>query len=217
MRGHVRAVAAGGHRRRRADGLRALLADRFVRVLSLTSGLVTLCAAMMNVGELVLAQRRPRRGGDRLRAARPAPTASASSAARCCAAHSETRPAFFAGLGGVAAGMLGTALAPGARVRAGHVRVHRRGQRPVLREQDARCCTRSCRSTCTAARSACSTRSTPGASALAVLAGGALTTFLGGRALFAVAGVLLLVVCGLTALLLTRQPRRALVTSPAPA
>ena len=72
-------------------------------------------------------------------------------------------------------------------------------------------------STCTAARSGCMDSLDCWGFGLAVLAGGALTTFLGARSVFAVGGVLLLVVCGLTALLLTRQPRRALVTSPAPA
>ena len=62
MRGYVRAVAPVAIEPRRPRAWRALLADRFVRVLILSSGLVTLCAAMMNVGELVLAKEDLRAG-----------------------------------------------------------------------------------------------------------------------------------------------------------
>ena len=215
MRGYVRAVAPVAADTAAPESLRALLADRFVRVLLLGSGLVTLCAAMMNVGELVLAT-------DDLGAGATGFALLTSAygvgliGGSFCAAHSETRPAFFAGLGGVAAGMLGTALAPGlgfalvtfaftgaanglfcaSKMTMLHQLVPEHLHGRAFGVQDSLDCW---------------------GFGLAVLAGGALTTFLGARSVFAVGGVLLLVVCGLTALLLTRQPRRVLVTSPAPA
>ncbi len=215
MRGYVRAVAPVATEDGAPNGLRDLLRDRVVRILILTSGLVTLCAAMMNVGELVLATNDLGAGATGFALLTSAYGVGLIGGA-FCAAYSETRPAFFAGLGGVAAGMLGTALAPGlafalvtfaftgaanglfcaSKTTMLHrlVPEHLHGRAFGL--QDSLDCW---------------------GFGLAVLAGGALTTLLGARAVFAVGGALLLVVCGLTALLLIRQPRRRLVTSPAPA
>jgi MFS family permease len=113
LRGRVRALEAGAPDSQ-PERLREVLGDRLVRILVATSGTVTLCAATMNVGELVLAQRDLDAGatgfallvsayglgliGGALYAGRE----------RGNVAHR-----YFAGLFGLATGMLATALAPG--------------------------------------------------------------------------------------------------------
>ena len=215
LRGRARSVARPATAYDGAQaGVRAALADRFVRVLVVTSGLVTLCAAMMNVGELVLATKDLGAGATGF-AALASSYGVGLIAGSVIAGRSEARLAFFAGLGGVAAGMLSTAVAPGLAFalatfaftgvanglfNVGKVTLlqravpeHRHGRAfGLLDSLDA------------------------WGFGCAVVAGGALAAAVGGRGLFAVAGALLLLVWALAGLLL--RPRgRALVTSPAPA
>jgi MFS family permease len=213
MRGHVRAVAPATTAEHGAkEGLRAVLADRFVRVLAVTSGLVTLCGAMMNVGELVLATQDLDAGATGF-ALLTSVYGVGLVGGSLLAAHSETRLAFFTGLGGVAAGMLATALAPGlafalttfaftgaanglfntAKVTMLHHAVpeHRHGRAfGLLDALDS------------------------WGFGCAVVIGGALATAFGGRGLFAVAGAMLLLVWVLATLLL-RKPHPALTPAPA--
>jgi MFS family permease len=215
MRGHVRAITpATTAEADPTEGIRSLLADRFVRVLIVSSGLVTLCGAMMNVGELVLATKDLDAGATGF-ALLTSVYGLGLIAGSLFAAHSETRVAFFAGLGGVAAGMLGTALAPGIAFALTTF--------AFTGAANGMFCTAKITMLHRAVPEHLHGRAFGLLDSLdswgfggAVVAGGALVAAFGGRGLFAVAGTLLVFVWAFTALLM-RRPRTALVTSPAPA
>jgi MFS family permease len=215
LRGRVRAVAAPSPEQERvAAG--GFLRDRLVRTLILASGVVTLCAATMNVGELALAQEDLEAGATGFALLSTA-YGSGLVAGTLCAGRDggNHRLAFFAGLGGLVVGMLATSLAPGlalalctfaltgaanglfttSKTTMLHRAVPERMHGRAFGLQDA--------------------LDSWGFGA-AVVAGGALTTAFGGRALFAIAGAALALVLAVLALALPAPPRALALTSPAP-
>ena len=91
----------------------------------------------MNVGELVLAKQDLEAGATGFALLTSAYGVGLIGGALCAGRDGgDARVAFFAGLGGLAAGMIGHGVRAGPRLRAVHVRLHRRRQRPVLHEQD---------------------------------------------------------------------------------
>jgi MFS family permease len=96
-----------------ADSLRGVLRNRRVRTMIATSATVTLCAATMNVGELVLAQRDLKAGATGF-ALLVAVYGFGLIVGALCAGRDggDARLCYFAGLGGIAVGMLSTAMAP---------------------------------------------------------------------------------------------------------
>lgn len=112
LRGHIRAAAAPAE-----DGapvsLRGVLRDRYVRIMIGTSATVTLCAATMNVGELVLAQKDLKAGATGFALLVSVYGFGLIVGALCAGRDGgDARLCYFAGLGGLAAGMLSTAFAP---------------------------------------------------------------------------------------------------------
>jgi len=206
VRGHVRAVATARPLEQGAPvGVRAVLGDRFVRILIITSGLVTLCAAMMNIGELVLANDELAAGATGFALLTSAYGVGLIGGSLCVG--SDARLAFFAGLGGVAAGMLGTAMAPGlgfalvtfaftgvangmfctAKLTMLHRAVPEHLHGRAFGLADSLDCW---------------------GFGLAVIAGGALTSAFGARALFAIAGGMLLLVFALAIAMTARHTAR---------
>ena len=194
LRGHVRTSAAGPGDDGAPAGLRAVLAQRGVPLMMVTSGIVTLAAATMNVGELVLAHDDLQAGatgfallvcaygfglvGGSLRAGRE---------------RGDIRRRRTSALALLAAGMLATALAPNVWVALltfvvmgtanGLFSTSNRIllQRTIPEHVHGR------------AFGLVDSLDSWGF-ALAVVAGGALTTTLGGRATFAIAGAALVLV-----------------------
>ena len=213
LRGHVRPAAPAPADAPEADA--GVLRDRFVRILIVTSGLVTLCAAMMNIGELVLAQHDLDAGATGFALLAVAYGLGLVGGTLCAGRDGgDSRLAFFAGLGGVAAGMIGTALAPGL------------GFAMCTFAFTGAANGLFCTSKTTMLHRAVPERMHGRAFGLAdsldswgfglaVVAGGALTTAFGGRALFAISGALLVLVFAGAALAM-RLPRARRLTSPVP-
>lgn len=113
LRGHVRRVTSEPGEQAAPDSLRAVMRDRRVRLLIGTSGAVTLCAATMNVGELVLAQQDLKAGATGFALLVSVYGLGLIVGALCAGRDGgDARLCYFAGLGGVALGMLSTAFAP---------------------------------------------------------------------------------------------------------
>lgn len=113
LRGHVRRPAASEAAVDEPVSLRGVLRDRFVRIMIGTSATVTLCAATMNVGELVLAQRDLKAGATGFALLVSVYGFGLIVGALCAGRDGgDARLCYFAGLGGIAAGMLSTAFAP---------------------------------------------------------------------------------------------------------
>ena len=113
LRGHVRSVAAQAEEDAPTD-LRGLLRDRVVRTMIGTSAAVTLCAATMNVGELVLAKEDLKAGATGFALLVSVYGFGLVIGALCAGRDGgDPRVTYFAGLGGVAVGMVSTAFAPG--------------------------------------------------------------------------------------------------------
>ncbi|MET0730384.1 MAG: MFS transporter [Solirubrobacterales bacterium] len=216
LRGQVRAVVTPTSATKAArNDAPGLLRDRFVRTLVITSGLVTLCAAMMNIGELVLAQQDLDAGATGFALLTAAYGLGLIGGTLCAGRDGgDTRVTFFVGLGGVAAGMLGTALAPGL------------GFAMCTFAFTGAANGLFCTSKTTMLHRAVPERAHGRAFGLldsldswgfglAVVAGGALATAFGGRWLFAISGVLLALVFVGAAFAL-RHPRAGRLTSPVP-
>lgn len=114
LRGHIRPVAAAeAAEDGSADSLRALLRDRLVRTMVATSATVTLCAATMNVGELVLAKQDLKAGATGFALLVSVYGLGLIVGALCAGRDGgDARLCYFAGLGGIAVGMVSTAMAP---------------------------------------------------------------------------------------------------------
>jgi MFS family permease len=97
------------------EGLRFLLGDRILRVLFTGTGVIVLCAGMMNVAEVLLAQRELAVGGAGF-AAMVAVFGIGMVAGSLLSAHSETlhrlKLGYLLGLGLLGLGLIGSALAP---------------------------------------------------------------------------------------------------------
>ena len=142
-----------------------MLRDRVVRTMIGTSAAVTLCAATMNVGELVLAKEDLKVGATGFAMLVSVYGFGLVVGALCAGRDGgDPRVTYFAGLGGVALGMVGTAFAPGLGFALFTFALHRCRERPVQHEQPDPAARGRSRSRCTGARSGWSTRSTPGAS-----------------------------------------------------
>jgi MFS family permease len=187
LRGHARPLAAAAPEVEHV-GLRAVLGDRSVRTLIATSGAVTLAAATMNVGELVLAQRDLEAGATGFALLVSAYGFGLVSGSLFAGRErGAVRRRYLTGLCGLAFGFAGTALAPG-----------------LAFAMLAFAFTGACNGLFTTSKTVLLQRAIPErvhgrAFGLvdsldswgfggAVIAGGALTTALGGRATFAIAG-----------------------------
>jgi MFS family permease len=112
LRGHVRSVATPAEDAP-AD-LRGVLRDRVVRTMIGTSAAVTLCAATMNIAELVLAKEDLKVGATGFAMLVSVYGFGLVIGALCAGRDGgDPRVTYFAGLGGVAIGMVSTAFAPG--------------------------------------------------------------------------------------------------------
>ncbi|MDA0180144.1 MFS transporter [Solirubrobacter phytolaccae] len=218
LRGHIRRpAAADADEDGTADSLRGVLRDRVVRIMVGTSATVTLCAATMNVGELVLAQRDLKAGATGFALLVSVYGFGLIVGALCAGRDGgDARLCYFAGLAGIAVGMLSTAFAPGLGfalftfgftgaanglfstsnrillTRAIPERVHGRAF-GLVDSLDS------------------------WGFGLAVIAGGALATAFGGRAIFGISGTILLVVWACAAFLLRERTSRAPVPTLIPA
>lgn len=113
LRGHVRSVAPEPGAADAPGSLRGMLRSRLVRTMVGTSAAVTLCAATMNVGEIVLAQKDLGVGATGFALLVSAYGFGLVVGALCAGRDGgDPRVFYFAGLGGVAVGMLSTAFAP---------------------------------------------------------------------------------------------------------
>ena len=113
LRGHVRSVATQTEEDAPTD-LRGVLRDRVVRTMIGTSAAVTLCAATMNIGELVLAKEDLKVGATGFAMLVSVYGFGLVFGALCAGRDGgDPRVTYFAGLGGVAIGMVSTAFAPG--------------------------------------------------------------------------------------------------------
>jgi MFS family permease len=200
--GRVRSVDVQAHAQEAPVNLGGVLKDRGVRTMMATSAAVTLCAATMNVGEIVLAKQDLGAGATGF-ALLVATYGFGLVVGALYAGRDggDPRLTYFAGLGGVAIGMVSTAFAPGLgfalftfgftgaanglfatsnrilMLRAIPERVHGRAF-GLVDSLDS------------------------WGFGLAVIAGGAIATAFSGRALFAIAGGMLLVVWACAALAL---------------
>ncbi len=215
LRGHVRSVVAEAEPDAPAN-LRGVLGDRFVRTMIATSAAVTLCAATMNIGELVLAQEDLEAGATGFALLVSAYGCGLIVGALCAGRDGgDPRVMYFAGLGGVAIGMVSTAFAPelgfalftfgftgaanGLFATSNRILLHRAIPEAVHGR----------------AFGLVDSLDSWGFG-IAVIAGGALATAFGGRALFGLAGALLLIVWACAAYALrARAPRLAPAMSPA--
>jgi MFS family permease len=209
LRGGVRRVARPAEPD--APGtLREALRDRLVRTMLVTSGAVTLCAATMNVGELVLAQEDLGAGATGFALLVSAyGLGLVVGALRAGRDGENSRRLYFAGLGGVALGMVGTAFAPTLAVAL--LTFGFTGAANGLFSTSHRILLQRVVPEPVHGRVFGLAASLDGwGFGLAVIAGGAIATAFGGRALFGLAGALLLVVWAGAALALRdRGPRLA--------
>jgi MFS family permease len=193
-------------------GLRMVRRDPILRVLIAGSGAVVVFSGMMNVGEVVLAQRELNVGGSGF-AAMVAVFGLGTITGSLASAHSEgitrLRNGYLLGLGVTGAGMIGSALAPSLVwallsffVTGAGTSIAMAHDRGLLQHLvPARMLSRS--------YSLVSTLESWGF-AVAALLGGALASTWGGRGLFAVAGTGALVVAAVAARTLLRvEPARA--------
>jgi MFS family permease len=113
LAGHVRSVAPPAATDDPPSDLGGVLKDRLVRTMMATSAAVTLCAATMNVGEIVLAKRDLAAGATGFALLVAAYGFGLIFGALCAGRDGgDPRVTYFAGLGGVALGMVSTAFAP---------------------------------------------------------------------------------------------------------